>query len=432
MIKRVKLKYGILCELILLVVVASYLLYENYKEGSIDTFLSKSETDYIKWVDFDVSSFAMGKAYEYDVESQSQEVKLNWIELLAYLGAKYGGEFSRYKEKDLNELVIKLQSKEETIATLTADNKYYSYYYEAYSAVLGGLVGEYEIEVPNEEKPEEKVWVKKYGLKAFLPIAKFFPYSDYDDFGVSRSYGYRRRHLGHDMMGQVGTPVIAVESGYVEALGWNQYGGWRIGIRSFDGKRYYYYAHLRKNFPYNKSLAVGSVVQAGDVIGYLGRTGYSANENVNNIDTPHLHFGMQLIFDESQKEGVNEIWIDCYDIIKFLYRNRSETVKNAETKEWNRIYEIKDPAVDIYLQNKDKNINNNIRHNTDETPPDNGETGGENIDQQENNQESNPGVKEQENQENDQGNDRSSNEQNNGENRENDQENNQSSNEHEH
>ena len=36
------------------------------------------------------------------------------------------------------------------------------------------------------------------------------------------------------MMGQVGTPVIAVESGYVEALGWNQYGGWRIGIRSFD------------------------------------------------------------------------------------------------------------------------------------------------------------------------------------------------------
>ena len=38
------------------------------------------------------------------------------------------------------------------------------------------------------------------------------------------------------MMGQVGTPVIAVESGYVEALGWNQYGGWRIGIRSFDKK----------------------------------------------------------------------------------------------------------------------------------------------------------------------------------------------------
>ena len=95
---------------------------------------------------------------------------------------------------------------------------------------------------------------RKYGLKVFSPIAKNFPYSDYDDFGASRSYGFKRKHLGHDMMGQVGTPVIAVESGYVEALGWNQYGGWRIGIRSFDKKRYYYYAHLRKDYPYQLSL----------------------------------------------------------------------------------------------------------------------------------------------------------------------------------
>ncbi len=171
------------------------------------------------------------------------------------------------------------------------------------------------------------------------------------------------------MMGQVGTPIVAVESGFVEALGWNQYGGWRIGIRSFDGKRYYYYAHLRKNFPYNKELEVGSVVTAGDVIGYLGRTGYSAKENMNNIDTPHLHFGMQLIFDESQKEGNNEIWIDCYDIIKFLYRNRSETAKNVETKEWKRVYNIKDPRVDEYINNKDKNII--VPHNTDENQDEN-------------------------------------------------------------
>ena len=385
MLKRVNLKYAVLSELILLFLLGSYFIYGNYKEKIIDAFFPNSDTaNYIKWVDFDVCSSAMGKAYEYDVASQTKEVKLNWIELLAYLGTRYGGDFSRYKEKDINELVRKLDSKEATMSSLTEGLKYYNYYYQAYSAVLGGFVGEYEIQVPSEENPEEKVWVKKYGLKAFLPIAKFFPYSDYDDFGVSRSYGYKRRHLGHDMMGQVGTPVVAVESGYVEALGWNQYGGWRIGIRSFDGKRYYYYAHLRKNFPYNKSLAEGSIVQAGDVIGYLGRTGYSANENVNNIDTPHLHFGMQLIFDESQKEGVNEIWIDCYDIIRFLYQNRSETVKNAETKEWGRIYEIKDPSVELYLQNKDKNLNNIPKHNTDETPQ-GGESGGEKGNNQENN-----------------------------------------------
>ena len=32
--------------------------------------------------------------------------------------------------------------------------------------------------------------------------------------------------------GSIGTPIVAVESGYIEALGWNQYGGWRVGIRS--------------------------------------------------------------------------------------------------------------------------------------------------------------------------------------------------------
>ncbi len=417
MIKKVKIKYGIIGELIILFALASYLIYENYLDGSIGTFFPNSKTDYIKWVDFDVCSSAMGKAYEYDVESQTQEVKLNWIELLAYLGTRYGGDFSRYKEKDLNELVRKLQSKEESIGALTEELKYYNYYYEAYSAVLGGLVGEYEIQVPSEKNKEvngeenkevnkevneeEKVWVKKYGLKAFLPIAKYFPYSDYDDFGVSRSYGYKRRHLGHDMMGQTGTPVIAVESGYVEALGWNQYGGWRIGIRSFDGKRYYYYAHLRKNFPYNKSLVVGSIVQAGDVIGYLGRTGYSTNENVNNIDTPHLHFGMQLIFDESQKEGYNEIWIDCYDIIKFLYRNRSETAKNTETKEWYRIYEMKDPAVDYYIQNKDKI--KNIKHNTDDSSQEDGEMKEENqgnAEENKNREENQSNIQENNNQEN--------------------------------
>gem|GEM_PF-193437 len=304
-----------------------------------------TNADYIKWVDFDVTYEALNDAYTIDVESYETDTHLNWIELLAYLGAKYGGDFSNYKSKDLQSLVDTLTNGEDTIASLTADMNYYSYYYKAYSAVLSGMVGEYEIEIPAEDGSEETVWVTKYGLKSFSPIAKGYEYYDYDDFGVSRSYGYKRHHLGHDMMGQVGTPIVSVESGYVEAIGWNQYGGWRIGIRSFDGQRYYYYAHLRKNFPYNTSLEVGSIVQAGDVIGYLGRTGYSTTENVNNIDTAHLHFGLQLIFDESQKEGNNEIWIDCYNLIRFLYKNRVQTAKNEETKEYYRIYEMKDPAV---------------------------------------------------------------------------------------
>lgn len=333
---------------------------------------SNSENkDYIKWVDFKVTKEAMQDAYEYDVTTYGQETHLDWISLLAYQACKNGGDFSHYRSGDISFIAKKLLAKETTLESLTKDLKYYSYYYEAYDAVLGGLVGEYEVpdtsETPSDntvseddavsskataakkkisaKKDSHIVWKKKYGLKGFLPLAKNFPYSDYDDFGVSRSYGYKRQHLGHDMMGQTGTPIIAVESGYVEAIGWNQYGGWRLGIRSFDRKRYYYYAHLRQNFPYCKSLTEGSVVTAGDVIGYLGHTGYSTKENVNNIDIPHLHFGLQLIFDESQKEGINEIWVNCYELTRFLYQNQSETVKDEKTKEWHRITEMRDPAV---------------------------------------------------------------------------------------
>ena len=297
--------------------------------------------DYIHCVDFTVTNEALRQALRLDVDSYLTDCHLNWIELLAYLAARYGGDFSRYRAADMDALAEKIRGGA-SMDTLTDGMKYYSYYLEAYTAVLGGMVGTYEIE---EEDPASRHWVHKYGLKAFSPIAKYFPYQDYDDFGAARSYGFKRQHLGHDMMGQVGTPVIAVESGYVEAIGWNQYGGWRLGIRSFDKKRYYYYAHLRKNYPYHKSLKEGSIVQAGDVIGYLGRTGYSRTENTNNIDEPHLHFGIQLIFDESQKEGNNEIWINCYELVKFLQLNRSETVKNQETKEYSRVFDMKDPAV---------------------------------------------------------------------------------------
>lgn len=309
---------------------------------------SQQEDDYIKWVDFQVSLSALQDAYTYDVETYETETHLNWIELLAYLGATYGGDFSSYQKEDMANLAAELSDANTTLEKLTADMDNYDYYLEAYSAVLDGMVGEYKIQIPKEEGSEEVIWTNSYGLKAFSPIAKGFEYQDYDDFGVSRSYGYKRQHLGHDMMGLVGTPVTAVESGYVEAIGWNQYGGWRLGIRSFDGKRYYYYAHLRKDFPYSLDLEEGGVVQAGDVIGYLGRTGYSPTENTNNIDTPHLHFGIQLIFHESQIEGNNEIWIDCYALTQFLSQNQALTVRNDETKEWKRVYEFIDPAAKEY------------------------------------------------------------------------------------
>jgi murein DD-endopeptidase MepM/ murein hydrolase activator NlpD len=69
----------------------------------------------------------------------------------------------------------------------------------------------------------------------------------------------------------------------------------------------------------------------------MGATGYSNKENKNMRTNPHLHFGIQLIFDESQIDGNGEIWIDVNNICKLLEHNRAKTVKNNETKEYTSV-----------------------------------------------------------------------------------------------
>lgn len=331
----------IIIALILLSLSTTVLNKQNISTLNNNSDSISDNKDYIKWVDFNVCLDAMKDTFKIDVESQKEEIKINWIDLLSYLGAKYGGDFSKYKSDDINPILNDLKSGK-TIKEITSNMKYFDYYNQAYNAVLSQFVGNYKIQVPSKDHPEELIWEEKYGLKAFSPIAKTFPYEDYDDFGASRSYGFKRQHLGHDLLAATGTPVIAVESGTVEVMGWNQYGGWRVGIRSFDKKRYYYYAHLRQNRPYHVDLAEGKVVNAGDVIGYVGRTGYSVNENVNNINKSHLHLGLQLIFDESQKECNNEIWINLYPLTQFLEQNRSEVYRVSQTKEFYRKYQFED------------------------------------------------------------------------------------------
>lgn len=299
----------------------------------------RAEKDYIHWVDFDVSCAAMQRAISLDLASQGEERNLNWIELLALAAVRCGG-------KNVTAEAVSRAAAERKVALSVQEQlgelyRYYKYYCEAYTAALGGLVGNYAVQVTDPDTGE-KVWKYQYGVKAFSPIAAGYWYSHYEDFGAGRSYGFARRHLGNDLMGSLGTPVVAVESGIVEALGWNQYGGWRIGIRSYDRKRYYYYAHLQKNHPYIDGLKEGDAVTAGDVIGFMGRTGYSANENTNNIDTVHLHFGMELVFDESQKECNSEIWIDVYDIVSLLDCHRSSVQYNSSTGRWERLYPFRD------------------------------------------------------------------------------------------
>lgn len=290
----------------------------------------------IRWVDFNVPYESLKYAMDVDIASAEQEKHIDWINVLAIAGCRTGGRCDLIAVK---KAVADLR-RDLTVEELLGDlYKYYSYYHRSYDAVLGGLLGTYGIEVNGQMKPA-------YGLKAFSPIAAGYGYSHCSDFGNRRSFGFSRKHLGNDLMGQLGTPIVAVEGGTVEALGWNRYGGWRIGIRSFDSKRYYYYAHLQKDKPFAEGLKQGDIVQAGDLIGFMGRTGYSDRENVNNIEAVHLHFGMQLVFEESQKECNSEIWINVYNIVRLLHEHRSSVQKTEHG--WGRVYPFVDLDIEYY------------------------------------------------------------------------------------
>ena len=208
---------------------------------------TKKDTNYIKWFEFNVSYDVLQKTANLDVSShvKDEQVKYNWIELISYLACKYGNNFSNFKQKDLDAIVSRLKNGE-NMESITKEMKNYSYYYEGYEAVLSQFIGEYyatnvntsaakvinhtknnsstsvennsSVTYENNNSTIKNYFANVYGIKAFHPLAQGYSYSHYDDFGNSRSYGYKRLHFGNDLMGSIGTPVVAVESGYIEAV----------------------------------------------------------------------------------------------------------------------------------------------------------------------------------------------------------------------
>ncbi len=105
---------------------------------------------------------------------------------------------------------------------------------------------------------------------------------------ISSSFSYSRMHpvlhrrmphLGVDYAAPVGTPVWAAGDGVIVAFGRKKGNGRYVHIRHTNRQYETYYLHFSR---FAKGLKKGTKVRQGDVIGYVGASGYATG--------PHLDF----------------------------------------------------------------------------------------------------------------------------------------------
>lgn len=138
-----------------------------------------------------------------------------------------------------------------------------------------------------------------------FPVSINHNYSYRSTWGHRRGFGGLRIHEGTDIFANYGTPVHSTTYGVIELMGWNLYGGWRIGIRDIHNI-YHYYGHLNG---YDDNSEVGKIVKPGDVLGSVGSSGYGPPGTAGKFP-PHLHYGMY------KDNGYSEWSFDPYPYLR--------------------------------------------------------------------------------------------------------------------
>jgi len=161
---------------------------------------------------------------------------------------------------------------------------------------------------------------KKYGIldldERHFPLPIYSNYSYRDTWGDRRGWGGLRIHEGTDIFAGYGVNVYSTCYGIVEMKGWNRYGGWRIGIRDVNNT-YHYYAHLNG---YAKDVNIGDIVEPGQLIGYVGSSGYGPKGTSGKFP-PHLHYGMY------KDNGKTEWSFDPYPHLKRWERETRQKLR---------------------------------------------------------------------------------------------------------
>lgn len=131
----------------------------------------------------------------------------------------------------------------------------------------------------------------------YFPVAKERGPATYriafeDSWNWERTFGGNRKHEGCDLMQNPSNrgilPVISMTDGVIENIGWLKLGGYRVGIRS-NSQTYYYYAHMND---YSPDIYEGKKVVAGELLGFVGDSGYSQIEGTVGMFPVHLHIGI--------------------------------------------------------------------------------------------------------------------------------------------
>ncbi len=117
-----------------------------------------------------------------------------------------------------------------------------------------------------------------------IPYAAPNPSSSSADFYMFPCEGRISQGLHYynaiDIANKCGKPVVAVSGGVVQRTGWVKVGGNRITILHPESGVVTYYGHLS-----NIKVAPGQPVKRGDIVGYIGKTGYATGF--------HLHFDVR-------------------------------------------------------------------------------------------------------------------------------------------
>lgn len=174
------------------------------------------------------------------------------------------------------------------------------------------------LEIPAEE-------IRLYGI--FWEDLQYFPAAGRKEvqgqqfffensWHARRTFQGERLHEGCDIFGREEKsgyyPILSMTDGIVEKVGWLPLGGYRIGIRS-PGGGYFHYAHLSS---YAREFQTGEQIKAGEVLGFLGDTGYGEEGTAGKF-VPHLHLGIYVRTQTEEEHALNP-----YPVLQFLQKRQ--------------------------------------------------------------------------------------------------------------